>query len=95
MDLSLLKLPTWLPTTTHKLMALAEELFGSDSGVAKKAWVRTALLDAAKSFDIPEIPNFIENPAKAALVDLIIEIVWALHFRGPATGPIARAAQGV
>lgn len=81
MDLSKINLPAWLPGTTRKLMNLAEEVFGPGTGATKKAWVRTALLDAAKSVDIAVIPNWIENPAKELLVDFIIDLIWGLHFQ--------------
>ena len=81
MDLSNINLPAWLPGTVKKLMGLAEEVFGPGTGATKKAWVRTALLDAAKGVDIASIPNWIENPAKELLVDLIIDVIWGLHFR--------------
>ena len=81
MDLSKINLPAWLPGTTRKLMNLAEQVFGPGTGATKKAWVRTALLDAAKSVDIAVIPNWIENPAKELVVDFIIEVIWGLHFR--------------
>ena len=83
MDLSTIKLPNWLLPNLHKLMDLAEEIFGPGTGATKKAWVRSALLDAAKAVDIPSIPNWIENPAKEALVDFLIEVVWGLHFQIP------------
>jgi hypothetical protein len=81
MDLSKINLPAWLPSTVRNLMNLAEEVFGPGTGATKKAWVRTALLDAAKSVDVRAIPNWIENPAKELLVDFIIEVIWGLHFR--------------
>ena len=91
MDLSKINLPAWLPGTTKKLMNLAEEIFGPGTGATKKAWVRAALLDAAKSVDIAAIPNWIENPAKELLVDFIIDVIWGLHFRPLAyTGAVAR-----
>jgi hypothetical protein len=93
MDISQLKLPTWLPNIAKRLMGLAEELYGPGTGATKKAWVRAALLDAAKVIDIPEIPNFIENPAKAVLIDFIIEVVWSLHFQEPNFAPLARVVR--
>ena len=96
MDLSKVNLPAWLPGTVRKLMKLAEEVFGPGTGATKKAWVRSALLDAAKNVDVPSIPNWIENPAKEVLVDSIIEVIWGLHFQpidfGAALGRIQRAA---
>lgn len=80
MDLSQIKLPSWLAPNLHKLMGIAEEVFGPGTGARKKAWVRGALLDAARAVDVPSIPNWIENPAKEALVDFLIEVVWSLHF---------------
>lgn len=94
MDLSKINLPAWLPATTRKLMNLAEEVFGPGTGATKKAWVRRALLDAAKSVDIAIIPNWIENPAKELLVDFIIEVIWGLHFRSlEHSGAIVRHLQ--
>ncbi len=91
MDLSKITLPAWLPGTVKKLMNLAEEVFGPGTGATKKAWVRTALLDAAKNVDIAAIPNWIENPAKEVLVDIIIEVIWGLHFQPLAyTGAVVR-----
>lgn len=96
MDLSQIKLPSWLAPNLHKLMDLAEEIFGPGTGPTKKAWVRQALLDAAKAVDVPSIPNWIENPAKEALVDFLIEVVWGLHFQQPdftrMLGGVRRAA---
>lgn len=79
-DLTKIKLPDWLTPNIRSLMNIAEELFGSGSGAKKKAWVRQAALSAAKQVDIPQIPNWIEDPAKEALVDFLIEVVWGLHF---------------
>ena len=95
MDLSQLSLPPWFATTTKSLMHVAEDLFGSGAGADKKAWVRNALLDAAKVIDIPQIPNFIENPIKEAIVNLVIEIIWSLHFQEPDLGRIVRAGRAL
>ena len=95
MDLSKINLPAWLPGTVKKLMNLADEIFGPGTGATKKAWVRQALLDAAKAVDIPSIPNWIENPAKEALVDVIIEVIWGLHFQPvDYTGGVVRFQRG-
>lgn len=83
MDLSKIKMPSWLPTTLHDLMNVAEELFGPGTGAAKKRWVKAAVLDALKAVDVPNVPAWIEEPAKAALVDFLIEVIWSLHFREP------------
>ncbi len=95
MDLSHLSLPPWFATTAKSLMHIAEELFGAGAGADKKAWVRAALLDAAKVIDIPQIPNFIENPLKEALVSLVIEVIWSLHFQEPELGRIVRAGRAL
>lgn len=95
MDLSKINLPAWLPGATKKLMGLAEEMFGPGTGPTKKAWVRTALLDAAKCMNIAAIPNWIEDPAKELLVDFIIDVSWGLHFQPlDYTGAITRATRG-
>ncbi|MFN7146881.1 MAG: hypothetical protein ACK4YP_24110 [Myxococcota bacterium] len=92
MDLSALKLPSWLLPTLHRLMGLAEDLFGPGTGAAKKRWVKAALLDALRSVDVPNVPDWIENPAKEALVEFLIEVVWSLHFQGPNLGRLIRPA---
>ncbi|MDP2316324.1 MAG: hypothetical protein Q8P41_25725 [Pseudomonadota bacterium] len=90
MDLSSIKLPSWLLPSLQRLMGLAEDLFGPGTGVAKKRWVRAAMLDALRSVDVPKVPDWIENPLKEALVDFLIEVVWSLHFQGPEVSRIAR-----
>lgn len=81
--------------TTKTLMDVAEELFGSGTGESKKACVRNALLDAAKAVDLPAIPDWIENPAKVALIDFLIEVVWGLHFQGPSLGRLIRGGRAI
>lgn len=81
-----LDLPPWLATTTKALMNVAETVFGPHSGPAKKAWVRNALIAAARLVDVPEVPNWIEDPAKVALIDFLIEAIWSLDFRNPSPG---------
>ncbi len=93
MDLSQIKLSPWLLPTAKNLMDMAEELFGTGTGASKKAWVRNALLDAAKGVDLPTVPNWIEDPAKTVIVDFLIEVIWGLHFQGPDLGRLIRAGR--
>jgi hypothetical protein len=81
MNLNNLKLPSWLVAAIANLMETAESVFSSPgSGVSKKVWVKTAALDLLERVDIPGIPDFIEQPVKEALIDVAIEVVWALLF---------------
>lgn len=93
MDLSAIKLPSWLLPTLHRLMGVAEDLFGPGAGAAKKRWVRAALLNALRTVDVPKVPDWIENPAKEALVDFLIEVVWSLHFRSADAGRLRPGLQ--
>lgn len=95
MDISQINLPKWLMPTARNLMDMAEELFGPGTGASKKAWVRNALLDAARAVDIAAVPDWIENPAKTVLVDFLIEVVWGLHFQGPDLGRLIRSGRRV
>ncbi len=81
LNLDTLALPTWLLPTVRDLMTLAERMLGSGTGPAKKRWVKAALLDALRAVDVPGVPNWIEEPAKEALVGFLIEVVWSLHFQ--------------
>ncbi len=80
MDISKLQLPAWLLPTLNDIMTVAESTFGPRTGQTKKAWVRQALLTAARMIDVPLIPAWIEDPAKEAIIDFLVEVVWSLHF---------------
>ena len=82
-ELPALQLPPWAGSLAENLMDTAEGLFTEPkSGAAKKAWVRSALLGALQSVDVAVIPNWIENPAKAAIVDFLIEVLWSARWGG-------------
>jgi hypothetical protein len=72
-------------------MGIAEDLYGPGTGVAKKRWVRAAMLDALRSVDVPKVPDWIENPLKEALVDFLIDVVWSLQFQRPGAARLAPA----
>ena len=91
MDLSAIKLPSWLLPSLQRLMGIAEDLYGPGTGVAKKRWVRAAMLDALRSVDVPKVPDWLENPLKEALVDFLIDVVWSLHFQRPGAVRVAPA----
>lgn len=74
-------IPPWLGQTVQQLMKVAEGLFGPGTGKAKKRWVRSALMDAAQSVDLPKIPGWAESPAKEAIVDMAIEVLWSANFQ--------------
>ncbi len=81
MPLNNLKLPSWLIQGITTLMQTAEDLFtGTKTGAAKKAWVKQATLDLLEKINIAVIPDFIEPPLKEAMVEVAIEVIWALLF---------------
>ncbi len=81
MNLNNLKLPSWLIQGLTSLMQTAEALFATPkSGPSKKAWVKAAALDLLEKIDLPAIPDVIEQPIKEALIDVAIEVIWALLF---------------
>ncbi len=81
MNLNNLKIPSWLVNALASLMETAEaSMTAPGSGAKKKAWVKTAALDLIERVDIPGLPDAIEQPIKEALIDVAIEVVWALLF---------------
>ncbi len=81
MNLTNLKLPSWLIHALTTLMQTAEGVFSRPrSGVKKKAWVKQAALDLLAQVDLPGIPDTIEPPLKEAMVEVAIEVIWALLF---------------
>ncbi len=86
MNLNNLKLPSWLIQGLTSLMQTAEALFSAPkSGPSKKAWVKAAALDLLEKIDLPAIPDVIEQPIKEALIDVAIEVIWALLFANDET----------
>lgn len=75
--------PAWLRPATTTLMDLAEQLFGGASGPRKRAWVRTALRELARTIDVPGLPEGIERAVEDALIDVVIEAIWEVRFRRP------------
>jgi hypothetical protein len=69
-----------LVDTVKDLAYIAEKAFPDKSGSDKKAWVRKTALDLLAKVDIKAIPDWLEEPAKAALVDLVIDVVCTADF---------------
>jgi len=83
LDLSTVEIPHWLMPTLRDLMDVAERTFPG-LGRVKKAWVRQALLDAFSARELDHLePELAPGPFRASLLDILIEGVWALHFRHP------------
>lgn len=72
------------------LMVTAERTFASGTGAQKKAWVIRAALTLADAVDIPIVPNVIEEPLKALVIDAAVELLWKLFFDHRT--PVAAAA---
>ena len=74
-------LPSWVIQAITNLMQTAEQVFSlPKSGSAKKAWVKQSTLDLLEKVNVPGIPDTIEQPIKEALIDVAIEVIWALLF---------------
>lgn len=73
-----IKLPGGLVQAVSALMQAAEVAFGSGTGAQKKAWVTQAALALTLKFDIKAVPNWIETPAKKALIGFMVEVLWSL-----------------
>ena len=44
--------------------------------------MKQAALDLLEKVNVPGIPDNIEQPIKEALIDVAIEVIWALRFAG-------------
>jgi hypothetical protein len=78
LNLSGVKLPPWLVHAAETLIDTAESSFcGEKRGADKKAWVRQTLIELAKKADVKAIPNWIEDPVKELVIDLLIEVLWS------------------
>jgi len=94
MDLSTVSLPDWLTPTVRDLMETAQRTFGRHTGSFKKAWVRDSLLNALDTLDSLGRESFcVPHPHREAILDMLIEAVWSLHFKRdePTNGQLAAA----
>ncbi len=96
MDLSTVTLPDWLAPTLRDLMETAQRTFGRHTGSFKKAWVRDSLLNALDTLDSLDRESFsVPHHYRAAILDMLIEAVWSLHFqRKEPTSGLLEAAIG-
>lgn len=94
MDLSTLVLPRTLVPAIHQLMDVAETAFGFEQGPAKKVWVRESMLVMFDNVEEHRAPDWHAHPMASALLDVLIEALWSLHFASP-KGPLARAMAGL
>ncbi|MFT5680563.1 MAG: hypothetical protein ACI8RZ_001469 [Myxococcota bacterium] len=75
-----IQLPPRFIQSISELMEVAEVIFGAKSGAQKKEWVKNAALDLARKIDIPVLPEAIERPIEEMIIDLVIEVLWAMLF---------------
>ena len=75
-----LSLPSSFIQAIAELMEVAEVIFGAKTGEQKKAWVKNAALDLAAKIDIPVLPEAIERPLEELVIDMVIEVLWAMLF---------------
>lgn len=82
--LEAITLPPQLLPTVADLMRTAEAVFGPKTGAEKKAWVKARAIELAGKFDLKNVPNWIENPAKEVVIGLVVDILWGLgaHLHG-------------
>jgi hypothetical protein len=62
-------------------MAEAEEKFLGGRGEAKRAWVHAQVGEAARRLDLGNVPTWLADPVRDAVVYVVIESVWALIYR--------------
>jgi hypothetical protein len=65
----------------RRAMSEAEDKFLGGKGEAKRAWVHAHVAEAAKKLDLGNVPAWLADPVRDAVVYVIIEVVWALVFR--------------
>lgn len=65
----------------RKAMAEAEEEFLGGHGEKKRAWVHAKVGTAARSLDLGNVPVWLADPVRDAVVYVVIESVWALFYR--------------
>lgn len=65
----------------RKAMLEAEEKFLGGRGEAKRDWVRLQVTEAAKKLDLGNVPTWLLDPVRDAVIYVIIEVVWSLVFK--------------
>jgi len=58
-----------------------EAKFPGRDGAAKREWVRTKVMDAAKQVKLNGVPSWLEDPVRDAVIYVVIETLWAVSFR--------------
>ncbi len=94
MDLSTVTLPDWLTPNLRNLMETAQRTFGRHTGSFKKAWVRDAMLNALDTLESLDRETLcVPHHHRAAILDMLIEAIWSLHFKReePTSGQLAAA----
>jgi hypothetical protein len=65
-------------------MQEVESKFPGKDGAAKREWVRTKVMDAAKKVNLKGVPSWLEEPVRDAVIYVVIETLWATLFRAKA-----------
>jgi len=74
-------LPPELVEAVKTAMALAEQQFSGSEGAKKKDFVKGKVKDASKKLDLKQLPSWLEEPIRDAVVSVIIEVCWNLLFK--------------
>ena len=75
-------LPLELVEAVKTAMDLAEQQFTGAEGAKKREFVKSRVKDAAKKLDLKQLPSWLEEPIRDAVVSVIIEVCWNLVFKG-------------
>ena len=75
-------LPPELVEAVKTAMELAEQQFTGAEGAKKREFVKGRVKDAAKKLDLKQLPSWLEEPIRDAVVSVIIEVCWNLVFKG-------------
>ena len=75
-------LPPELVEAVKAAMDLAEQQFSGAEGAKKREFVKGKVKEAAKRLDLKQLPSWLEEPIRDAVVTVIIEVCWNLLFKG-------------
>lgn len=65
----------------RKAMLEADEKFLGGRGEAKREWVRLQVTEASKMLNLGNVPSWLVEPVRDAVIYVIIEVVWTMAHR--------------
>jgi len=65
----------------RRAMSEAEEKFLGGKGEAKREWVRERVMEAARRVKLGNVPEWLAEPVRDAVIYVVIEVVWTMAFK--------------